>query len=290
MIFDDGSDPERAKKTAAAADAVVFVVGFDHGDEGEYVAHESNDNYTQSIGGDRKTLGLHADEVALLKAVGPQNKNSVAVVIGGNTTMITEWMDRVSGILMAYYPGQEGGTALAQILFGDINPSGKLPYVQPLREDDLPQLNWDTTNQWYDYYHGYAKLEKEGVEPLYPYGYGLSYTSFKLDDPQFGVKAGAVTASCTITNTGTRKGTEVVQLYVGFKQSSVDRPAKLLRGFSRVELEPGQSSSVELCCPLSKLEWYNPHTPGFEFEHMEYELYIGVSSAAKDLLKGSVSL
>jgi beta-glucosidase len=290
VIFDDGSDLERAKKTAAAADAVVFVVGFDHDDEGEYVAGEGADNYTESIGGDRKTLSLHADEVALLKAVGPQNKNSAAVIIGGNTTVITEWMDKLGAILMAYYPGQEGGTALAQILFGDINPSGKLPYVQPLREDDLPPLNWDTTNQWYDYYHGYARLEKEGIEPLYPYGYGLSYTSFKLGNPQFGVKAGAVTASCTVTNTGNRKGTEVVQLYAGFKHSSVDRPVKLLRGFSRVELEPGQSRVVELCCPLSKLEWYNPRSPGFELEHMEYDLYIGTSSAAKDLLKGSVSL
>jgi beta-glucosidase len=285
VVFDDGSDLERAKKTAAAADAVVFVVGFDHGDEGEYVAGEGADNYTEAIGGDRKTLELHADETALLKAAGPENKNSVAVIIGGNTTMITGWMDKVGGILMAYYPGQEGGTALAQILFGDINPSGKLPYVQPLKEKDLPQLNWDTTNQWYDYYHGYAKLEKEGVEPLYPYGYGLSYTTFKLEDPQFGVKDGAVTASCKVTNTGNRRGTEVVQLYAGFEHSAVDRPVKLLRGFSRVDLGPGESRVVELRCPLDKLEWYNPCTPGFELERMEYELYIGTSSAARTCLR-----
>jgi beta-glucosidase len=170
-------------------------------------------------------------------------------------------MDQVSGILMAYYPGQEGGTALAQILFGEVNPSGKLPYVQPWREEDLPRIAWDTTNQWYDYYHGYAKLEKEGVEPLYPYGYGLSYTTFTLDDPHFGVTDGAVTASCRVVNTGNRTGTEVVQLYVGFKHSFVDRPVKLLWGFSRVELE-----------------------------RMEYEISIGSSSADRDLLKGSVTV
>ncbi|MDR0640871.1 MAG: glycoside hydrolase family 3 C-terminal domain-containing protein [Treponema sp.] len=290
VVFDDGSDIDRAKKAAAAADAVVFIAGFDHGDEGEYVAGEGTDNYTEAIGGDRKTLNLHDDEIALIKAAGPVNKNSAVVIIGGNTTMVTEWMDKVGGILMAYYPGQEGGTAIAQILFGDINPSGKLPYVQPVRETDLPQLNWDTTNQWYDYYHGYAKLEKEGKQPLYPYGFGLSYTTFKVDNPQFGVRDGAVTASCTVTNTGNRRGTEVVQLYIGFSHSSVDRPLKLLRGFARVELEGGQSRAVDLCCPLKKLEWYNPHTPGFEFEHMEYDVYIGTSSAAKDLLKGSVKL
>jgi beta-glucosidase len=290
VIFDDGSDIERAKKAAASADAVVFVVGFDHGDEGEYVAGEGTDNYTEAIGGDRKTLSLHADEIALIKAAGPVNKNSAVVIIGGNTTMVTEWMDKVGGILMAYYPGQEGGTALAQILFGDVNPSGKLPYVQPLREEDLPRLNWDTTNQWYDYYHGYAKLEKEGKQPLYPYGFGLSYTTFKLSEPQFGVKDGAVTASCKVANTGGRRGTEVVQLYIGFSHSSVDRPVKLLRGFTRVELDPGQSRIVEISCPVKKLEWYNPRTPGFELEHIEYEVYIGASSAAKDLLKGSVKL
>jgi beta-glucosidase len=290
VIFDDGSDVERARKTAAAADAVVFVVGFDHDDEGEYVASEDADNYTKSFGGDRKTLDLHRDERELLKAVAPANKNSTAVVIGGNTTMITEWKDLVGAIIMAYYPGQEGGTALAQILFGDINPSGKLPYVQPLAETDLPQLNWDTTNQWYDYYHGYAKLEKAGVKPLYPYGYGLSYTTFKVADGQFSAKDGKVIAGCTLTNTGKRQGTEVVQLYIGFKHSKVDRPVKLLRGFTRVSLEPGQSRKVEITCPLEKLEWYNPAKPGFEFEHIEYEVYIGTSSASEDLLSGSLTL
>jgi beta-glucosidase len=290
VIFDNGSDIDRAKKAAASADAVVLVVGFDHGDEGEYVAGEGADNYTEAVGGDRKTLNLHADEIALIKAVGPQNKNSAAVIIGGNTTMITEWMDKVGAILMAYYPGQEGGTAIAQILFGDVNPGGKIPYVQPADEADLPQLNWDTTNQWYDYYHGYAKLEKEGKQPLYPYGFGLSYTTFTVTDPTFAVKDGAVTASCTLTNTGKRKGTEVVQLYIGFSHSAVDRPVKLLRGFARVELEAGQSRVVDLSCPLKKLEWYNPRLPGFELEHMEYEVYIGTSSAAKDLLKGTIKL
>jgi beta-glucosidase len=288
--YDDGSDPARARKAAEAADAVVFVVGFDHGDEGEYVAGEGTDNYTQSVGGDRKTLNLHADEIELLKTAGPANKNSVAVVIGGNTTMITEWKDCVGAILMAYYPGQEGGTALAQILFGDINPSGKLPYVQPLSEQDLPQLNWDTTNQWYDYYHGYAKLEKAGIKPLYPYGYGLSYTTFKADTPEFGLKADAVTASCTVTNTGDRPGTEVVQLYIGFKHSRVERPVKLLRGFARVDLKPGESRRITLSCPKTKLEWYNPAKPGFELEPMAYEVSIGTSSAPADLLSGSVSL
>jgi beta-glucosidase len=290
ILYDDGSDPERAKKLAAGADAAVFVVGFDHDDEGEYISIEEDSNYTGSVGGDRKTLSLHKDEIDLLKTAGPANKNSVAVMIGGNTIVVTEWIDCVSSLIMSYYPGQEGGTALAQILFGDINPSGKLPYVQPRNEDDLPKINWDTTNQWYDYYHGYAKLEKEGKNPLYPYGYGLSYTSFKLEEAHFEAGNGFISASCTLSNTGLRTGTEVVQLYAGFKNSKVDRPIKLLRGFKRVELKSGESKTLTISCPISKLEWYNPQTPGFELEHMEYQVYIGTSSAAKDLLAGTVIL
>ena len=144
------------------------------------------DSYTGAIGGDRKdSLGLHKDEIELIKAVGPENKNSAAVLIGGNMIMMTDWKDYVNAILMAYYPGMEGGTAIAKIIFGDVNPSGKLPFVVPYRETDLPRVNWDTTEQFYEYYHGYAKLEKEGVKPLFPYGFGLSYTTFRLDNAGF---------------------------------------------------------------------------------------------------------
>jgi beta-glucosidase len=83
-------------------------------------------------------------------------------------------------VLMAYYPGQEGGTAIAEILFGNVNPSGKIPFVIPYEESDLPQVNWDTTNQWYDYYHGYTRLEKVGKKPLHPYGFGMSYTTLSI--------------------------------------------------------------------------------------------------------------
>ncbi|MDR2304798.1 MAG: glycoside hydrolase family 3 C-terminal domain-containing protein [Treponema sp.] len=290
ILCDDGSDPERAKKLAAGADAAVFVVGFDHDDEGEYVSNDQDSAYTGATGGDRRELSLHEDEIVLLKTAGPANRNSVAVMIGGNTIVVTEWIDCVASLIMAFYPGQEGGTALARILFGDVNPSGKLPFVQPFSGEDLPKIDWDTTNQWYEYYHGYAKLEKEGKEPLYPYGYGLSYTTFGLEDAHFEAADGFVSASCTVTNTGSRSGTEVLQLYVGFPNSKVERPVKLLRGFKRVELKPGESKKIGIRCAVSKLEWYNPRTPGFELERMEYRLYIGSSSAGRDLLSGTVKI
>ncbi len=136
IVCCDGSDIEEAKKAAKDADAVVFVVGLNFDDEGEFIEVQGNDeNGFDSAGGDRRhSLGLHADEIALINEAGPLNKNSAVVLIGGNMIMMTEWIDKVSSVLMAYYPGQEGGTAIAEILFGDVNPSGKLPFVVPYRK------------------------------------------------------------------------------------------------------------------------------------------------------------
>lgn len=290
VIFDEGKDLERARKLAREVDAVVFVVGYDHNDEGEYVPEDIVGGGTNFKGGDRRDLGLHRDEIELIKAVGPENRNSVVVLLGGNMIMMTEWKDYVSAILMAYYPGMEGGTAIGRIIFGDVNPSGKLPFVVPYKEEHLPQVNWDTTYQYYGYYHGYAKLEKEGITPLFPYGFGLSYTTFKIEDAKFGVEDGQVVAQCRITNTGNREGAEVLQMYVGFKNSKVDRPVKLLRGFKRVELKPGESKEVIISCPIEKLCWYNPVTNNWELEKMDYEVYIGTSSDNRDLLQGKISL
>lgn len=291
ITYCDGSDIEMAKAAARKSDVVIFVVGYDHDDEGEYISADEDSNYTGTMGGDRKrSLGLHQDEIALIRAVGPENANSAVVLIGGNMIMMTDWKDSVSSIVMAYYPGQEGGTAIAKILFGDVNPSGKLPFVLPYKESDLPSVNWDTTNQFYGYYHGYAKLEKEGTEALLPYGFGLSYTNFEISAAEFSTTADSVTAKCSVKNVGSQKGTEVVQLYIGFKHSSVDRPVKLLRGFTRVELLPGESKDVSINCPIEKIKWYNPTTAAWELEHMEYEIYIGNSSANKDLLAGTFAL
>ena len=291
VVYDRGDDHEKAKALAKEADAVVFVVGYDHNDEGEFVSEDEAAGYTGTMGGDRRfSLGLHKNEIELIKAVGPVNKNSAAVLIGGNMVMITEWKDCVSAILMAYYPGMEGGKALAEILFGDVNPSGKLPFVLPYNESDLPQVDWDTTKQHYDYYHGYTKLEKEGVKPLLPYGFGLSYTTFQVSEASFAVEGDKVFATCKIKNTGKVEGTEVLQMYVGFSKSSIDRPLKVLRGFNRVSLKPGEEKEVTIACPVEKLCFFNEKTNKMELEHMEHEVYIGTSSRNEDLVKGTIKL
>ena len=289
VLYCDGSDLALVKETLQKADAAVFVVGFDFDDEGEYTSEDQDKNYTNATGGDRKNgLGLHADEATLLEETGGIHPRTAVVLIGGNTITMNGWEPKVPAILQAYYPGQEGGTALAQILFGDVNPSGKLPFVVPKEESDLPTVKWVTENQYYEYYHGYTKLEKEGIEPLYPYGYGLSYTTFAISEPEFSAQQDGVTASCVVTNSGNMAGEEVMQLYVGFEHSAQDRPVKQLRGFARVSLQPGESKHVSIFCPEEKLAWFNPKTARFEAEAMEYTLYLGTSSASKDLLSGSV--
>ena len=291
VIYYDGEDIDHAKKVAKDADAVIFVVGYDHDDEGEFVSESQTDAYTGSMGGDRvDSLGLHRDEVELLQQVGPVNEISVAYLIGGNMIMISEWQDKISSIIMGYYAGMEGGTAFANILFGKTNPSGKTPFVIPHRESDLPQVDWDADKQHYHYYHGYAKLEKEGIEPLIPFGYGLSYTKFDVKDASFGVENDQVFSTCKVSNNGDRDGDEVVQLYIGFKNSQVDRPVKLLRGFKRVSLKAGESKDVKISCPIERLRWYNPAICDWELEAMDYEFYIGTSSANKDLLEGTITL
>ena len=291
ILYCDGTDAEAAKKAAAAADAVIFVVGYNHDDEGEYVTAEQSDNYTGAMGGDRKaSLGLHAEDVALIRAAAPENKNSCVVLIGGNTILMSEWYDLAGAVVMAYYPGMEGGTALAEILYGDVNPSGKLPFVVPVRAEDLPYVDWEATDQYYEYYHGYTRLEKKGIAPLIPYGFGLSYTAFSITSPAASSDGTALTVTARVKNTGSRAGDEVVQFYAGYEHSAVDRPVKQLRGFARVSLAPGEEKTVTIVTPLEKLKYYDPVHRAWTLEHMPYTVYVGSSAANRDLVTTQITL
>ncbi len=291
VVFHDGKDVESAKALAREADAVIFVAGYNYDDEGEFISAEEASNYTGAVGGDRKkSLGLHEDEIELIRQVAPVNPKNAVVLVGGNMIMMTEWYEDVNAVLMAYYPGMEGGTALAEILYGDVNPSGKLPYVVPVQEEDLPHVDWEACDQYYEYYHGYTRLEKNGVKPLIPYGFGLSYTSFEITDPSARAEGDSLIVTAKVRNTGEREGDEVVQLYVGFENSAVDRPVKQLRGFARVSLKPGEEKTVAITTPLEKLKWYNPVYRRWELESMDYSIYVGSSAAEEDLVTTSVTL
>ncbi len=291
ILYSDGSNLDEVKKIAEEADAVIYVVGYNHDDEGEFISTDTTDNYTGAIGGDRKkSLGLHDEDVKLLQETGEVNPKSVVVLIGGNMIMMTKWIDKVNSVLMAYYPGMEGGTALAEILFGDVNPSGKLPFVVPVSEDDLPHVDWEATDQYYEYYHGYTRLDKNGVKPLIPYGFGLSYTTFKFEEATAKVEGDELITTVKVTNTGSRDGAEVIQLYVGFENSAVDRPVRQLRGFEKVFLKAGESQVVTVKTPLDKLKWYNPVYREWQLEKMEYKIYLGNSEALEDLVETRVTI
>ncbi len=291
VTFYEGSDLDHCRELAESADAVIFVAGYDFNDEGEFVAEDKKDAYTGAIGGDRKGgLTLHREEEELIRTIAPLNSNSTVVLIGGSMIMMEEWIDSVSSLIMAYYPGMEGGTALGEILFGDVNPSGKLPFVVPTDESHLPEINWDTESQNYDFLHGYVKLEAEGITPRFPFGYGLSYTDFEYSGLSVSQDEEYLYAECTVSNTGERSGEEAVQMYVGFPESKVERPVKILRGFKRISLKPGESSRVSIECRKSELSWYNEVIGKFEFEEMNYRIYLGSSSDNKDLIQKEIFL
>lgn len=293
VVYYRGENLEHVIELAAESDAIIFTVGLNYLDEGEYNPMKEINIYRdggRTRGGDRKSLSLHAEDIELLNVAGGINPASVVVLIGGGTILISDWEEKIPAILYAYYPGQEGGTALGQILFGDISPSGKLPFVIPEKETDLPEINWKSKRQWYGYYHGYTYLEKNGIRPYRPFGFGMSYTSFRLEDARFNVRSKGVAAQVSVKNIGDMPGAEVVQMYAGFSNSTIERPVKVLCGFQRVHLYPGETKRVEVFCPEEKLKFYNEKTEEFELEHMEYEFYIGTSSDEKDLCPGSLIL
>ncbi len=284
VLYCDGNDVAAARQMAGEADAVVFVVGYDHGDEGEFISERTH------IGGDRASLSLHSDEIALIQAVAPANANTAVVLIGGSAIMMEEWKALVPAILHAYYPGMEGGTAIAEVLLGVVNPGGKLPFSIPTDAAHLPAFDREAVAVTYDLYHGYTRLDKEGHAPAFAFGYGLSYTTFSQANATFVVHGNEVEAGVDVANTGARAGDQVVQFYVGFENSAVDRPRKLLKGFQRVSLQPGETRRVTMACPLEKLRWYNAEAGAWELEHMTYQAYVGSSSRAEDLLPGEFSL
>jgi beta-glucosidase len=272
-------DIGKSKPRLNDADAVIIAAGLTFKDEGEHLTDYSR------LGGDRTgSLGLHHADIEMIKTAGSLNKNTVVVLYGGSTILLDDWKNDVSAILMAYYPGMEGANAVADILFGKVNPSGKIPFVIPRSASDLPQVDWTANEVTYDYYHGYVKLEKEGKEPRFPYGFGLSYTTFDLTDIKLdSANATEALFSVKVTNTGKRKGGEVVQLYVGWEGSAVDRPVKQLQDFRKVYLDAGEEKTLTLRVSKKNLAYYNENENCFTEEDIAYHAFIGNSSGKKDL-------
>ena len=274
VVYDSGQNLGAARKAAREADAVIVVVGCTYADEGE--------------GHDRLRLSLSDRHEQLIQAAAEANPRCVVVVEGGSAIIMENWKDRVPAILMAWYPGMEGGAALAEILFGEVNPSGKLPLTFPKSPDQLPFFSNTAREIEYGYYHGYRLADKKGFEPAFPFGFGLSYTRYqysnlKLSSKEIG-KEGRLEVKVEVTNLGKRAGQEVVQLYVGYPGSKVDRPVKELKAFGRLALAPGETKTLALEVKARDLAFYNIEQGAFEIEELQYPIYVGSSSRAKDML------
>lgn len=291
VLYSDGAKLETAKKLARSAEAVIIIAGLTAKQEGEYIPFPIVNKY----GGDRTELGLSQRQENLIKELAKENPKTIVVLEAGSAIIMEGWKDKAPAILFAWYPGMEGGNAIAEIIFGEVNPSGKLPIVFPKSTDQLPYFDPKIKEIEYGYYHGYRWFDKKNLEPAFAFGFGLSYTSYKysnlrLDKKEI-KKSEKIRIQADITNLGERAGEEIVQLYVGFENSKIDRPIKELKGFARIFVLPKETKTVSFELKPEELAYYNPNSKSWEIEEMEYNVYVASSSRKEDLkLKGGFKI
>jgi beta-glucosidase len=254
-------------------------------------------NRFESEGFDRRRLELPNQDI-LIKAVAEVNRNTIVVLNTGTPVLMGPWLEKAAAVVQAWYPGQEGGNAIADVLVGNTNPSGKLPFSFIKRADDSPAFKDygdKSLNSPYPegIFVGYRYLEKHGIEALFPFGHGLSYTMFeygnlKVNPPGVGVgeEGFPITVSVDVRNTGKREGTEVVQVYVKDMACSVERPEKELKGFEKVFLEPGEKKTISIKLNRDAFAFYDPDRKQWVVEAGEFEILVGSSS--KDIRLKSV--
>ncbi|MCZ4123691.1 glycoside hydrolase family 3 C-terminal domain-containing protein [Streptomyces sp. H39-S7] len=266
--YNDGKDIAAAVALARASDVAVVCVG-----------------YMEGEGADLKGIDLTAAQNDLVTQVAAANPRTV-VVLNTGSAVTMPWLGRVQAVLEEWYAGQEVGNAVARLLFGDTNPSGKLPVTFPASLADVPAhtaAQWPGTDGTVQYSEGlkvgYRWYDAGDVTPLFPFGFGLSYTTFSFSGLQVGTPdaSGATTVSATVTNTGDRAGAEIAQLYVG-APASTGEPVRQLRGFQRVELQPGESGRVAFTVTAHDLAHWSDTTDGWTTTPGAYRILVGASS------------
>ncbi|MEG2219412.1 MAG: glycoside hydrolase family 3 C-terminal domain-containing protein [Muribaculaceae bacterium] len=262
---------------ARDADIVLFVGGL------------NKEGGQDAEGSDRKSLNLSYGQDEVISELAAVNPNTVVVIVSGNAIAMP-WIKKVPSIMEAWYGGTETGNAIASILFGDVNPSGKLPFTFPARIEDnaayaMGEYPGDDVNVTYNesIFVGYRYADKQKkVKPLFPFGHGLSYTTFEYGKPTSDKKLmtanDIITFSVSVKNTGARKGQEVVQLYISDKQSSLPRPIKELKGFKKVELAPGEEKVVSFTITKEALSFFDDVKHEWIAEPGMFEAIIGASA------------
>ncbi len=261
---------ERAAVAAAAADVALVCVGLNCLHEGGTL--------------DRQDLSLPGRQRELIEAVATANPNTIVALFGGGPLEVEPWIGSVRAVLQAWYPGEEGGHALADILLGKVNPSGRLPDTLPRRLEDTPAWGHYPGNGTEVRYEegifvGYRHYDAKGIEPSFPFGFGLSYTDFSfsnlaLSSPTMAAED-TLQVRVDVTNTGQRAGQEVVQLYLGDLQASLPRPPRELKGFAKVHLEPGRQTTVTFTLTPDDLSFFDPQANIWRAEPGTFEVQIG---------------
>lgn len=289
VVPHDSVVEQQAKLLAAKADVVIVAVGFDP--------------ETESEGGDR-TFQLPPGQEQLIQEMGKANKNVAIVITSGGAVDMNSWLDKVPAVLQAWYPGQEGGTALAEILFGQVNPSGRLPVSferrweeSPTHDSYYPQDGTQRIVYKEGIFVGYRGYEHSGKKPLFPFGFGLSYTNFaysNLSVTTGTTKGGSnnywwAEVAFEVANTGNQDGAEVAQVYVADKHSKIERPVKELKGFAKVNLRAGEKQRVTLKLDRRALSYYDVQSKQWRVDPGDFEVLVGSSS--EDIrLRGRLSL
>ncbi len=267
---------------ASQADLAIVFAGLDNSKGGD------------SEFQDRTSLNLPADQIALINQTIATNPNTIVVLIAGSPLAMDDWLDKVPAVLQSWYPGMEGGRAIANVLFGDANPSGKLPLTFPKNLSDSPAHSTGNPRNFpgdeekrvfYDegVFVGYRWFDEKNIEPLFPFGFGKSYTTFEFGDvhpAKSNLRNSEDTLSIEvgITNTGDLEGAEVVQVYAHDFQSSVDRPPRELVGFEKVHLKRGESKSVPILIKAEDLAFYDVTKHDWTVEPGDFKFLIGSSS------------
>lgn len=274
---------------ASDADYVIFVGGLNKSEQQD------------CEGADRTRLGLPYGQDAVIEALAKTNSNLIVVNISGNAVAMP-WVAEVPAIVQAWYIGSEAGHAIADVLSGDVNPSGKLPFTFPVKLEDVPAHIFgeysgtavrDTVDIEYKegIFVGYRWTDmQKKTKPLFAFGHGLSYTEFEYGKPVIDSSEmnadGSVTVTVSVTNTGEREGKETVQMYVGDRKSSLPRPVKELKGFRKVSLAPGESTEVSFTIDKDDLSFFDPEKHEWIAEPGMFDIYI---AAASDDVRGKVS-
>jgi beta-glucosidase len=263
---------QKAVAAAKSADAVVLCVGFDRTSEGE---------------GSDRPFALPEAQLELIRRVLEANRNVIVVLNAGGNLDMSPFLENAAAVLHAWYPGEEGGTAVAEILTGAVNPSGKLPASFERRWEDSPVHDsyYDVNNSRHVRYSegifvGYRHYDRSPVKPLFPFGFGLSYTTFTYSGLKLVAEGDHAVVRFTLTNTGTRAGAEVAQVYVGERHPKVPRPVKELKGFARVALQPGESREVTVELDRRAFSYYDESSADWKLQPGRFDISVGGSSQA----------